>query len=340
MGAGSFICGEETALIRSMEGRRGMPYPRPEYPAVYGYRGMPTIVNNAETLANVPVILAKGEGWFAGYGTEKSKGTKIFNLSGKIARKGIIEVPYNTTLRQIIFDIGGGIPDDNDFKAVLVGGPAGAFLGEAALDKPVDYETINSIGASLGSGSLVVFDTNDCIVDSAKNVMAFNKAESCGECVVCREGTAQVVEFLDDISLGKSKADDVDLLLELGELMKITSLCGMGKTASNVILSSINNFRDEYNAHIARKRCSAKVCRGLIAYTIMPDTCTGCGECIKLCPAGAIAGGEKMIHIIDQAKCNRCGSCLASCPPGAIAKVSGRVPPGPKEPVPVGSWES
>jgi NADH-quinone oxidoreductase subunit F len=264
-GAGAFVCGEETALIRSLEGKRGMPYPRPPFPTTSGLRGKPTNINNVETWANVSAILQKGAEWYAGYGTEQSKGTKVLALAGKVKRPGLIEVPMGITLRQIVYDIGGGIPDGKDFKAVLIGGPTGGCLPESALDLPVDYEHLTEHGAIMGSGSMIVADSDTCMVDLAKYSLSFTQAESCGECVLCREGTVQMLEFLTDITEGRGKPKDIDLLLELSEGIKLGSLCALGGTAPNPVQTTIRYFREEYEAHIKRKQCPAKVCQRLLS---------------------------------------------------------------------------
>ncbi len=340
-GVGAFVCGEETALVRSMEGRRGMPFVRPPYPTTTGLNGKPTVVNDVETLASAAVILQKDANWFAGYGSSQSKGTKLITLSGKVTYPGLIEVPLGITLRQIIFDIGGGIPNGREFKAVQVGGPTGGCLPESALDTPLDFESLDSVGAIMGSGSIVVADNDDCVVNLAKDLITFSQAQSCGQCIFCREGTIQMREFLKDITSGESKTDDIELLLDLGGAMKLGSLCGLGKTAANPVLTSINNFRDEYTAHVSRKRCPAKACKALIVFYIQPGNCQGCTKCLQECPANAITGGEKMIHIIDQGKCTKCGKCLEVCPAeyNAVNRIAGGRPPAlPTEPVPVGSW--
>ncbi len=339
-GTGDFICGEETALIRFLEGKRSVPYSRPPFPAISGLRDKPTVVNNVETLADVSAILQKSADWYASYGTEKSKGTKIFTISGKITRTGIVEIPMGITLRQIINDIGGGIPNGKEFKAVRIGGPTGGFLSANAFDTPIEYEQLTVNGAIMGSGSIAVADSNICIVNLVKDCLSFTHAESCGQCVLCREGTMQMLEILMDITDGRGKPEYVDLLLELGEGLKLGALCALGRTAPNPVLTTIRDFRDEYVSHINRKRCPALVCKRLILFHIYPDKCQGCLICLKNCPADAIAGGEKMIHVINQNKCIRCGICLDVCPPqfAAVAKVSGKQPIAPKEPIPVESW--
>jgi NADH-quinone oxidoreductase subunit F len=339
-GAGAFVCGEETALIRALEGKRGMPYPRPPFPATSGLWGKPTNINNVETWSNVSAILQNGAEWYASYGTEQSKGTKTFALAGKIARTGLIEVPMGITLREIIYDIGGGVPDGRDFKAVLTGGPSGGCLPASSLDLPVDFEHLTAAGSIMGSGGMIVTDSDTCMVDLAKYFLSFTQAESCGECVVCREGTAQMLAILTDITEGKGKRKDIDLLLELGEVVKLGSLCALGGTAPNPVLTTIRYFKDEYEAHIKEKRCPAKVCRKLVSFYIMPERCQGCLICMRNCPVEAIAGDRQMIHVIDQRKCTRCGTCLDLCPPrfSAVVKVSGERPLTPGKPVPVGSW--
>ncbi|MCL6476971.1 MAG: 4Fe-4S binding protein [Peptococcaceae bacterium] len=340
-GAPGLLSGEETAVISALEGRLLMPYPRPPYPAVSGLRGKPTVVNNVETLANVSAILQKGPEWYAGFGTGESRGTKIFALSGKVANAGIIEVPLGVTLRRIVYDIGGGVPDGKDLKAVLIGGPAGGCLPEGALDLPVDFENLTAEGAIIGTGSIMVADQDTCVVDLAKACLSITKAESCGKCVMCREGTAQMLQILTDITAGKGKPEDIDLLIELGEGMKAGSLCALGKTAPNPVLTTVKHFREEYEAHIRRKRCPALVCKKFISYHILGDKCQGCLVCLQNCPAGAIAGGEGMIHVIDQDRCDKCGICLDVCPSQfkAVTKAGGVKPVTPEEPVPVGSWK-
>ncbi len=340
-GAGAFVCGEETALMLSLEGKRGMPRPRPPFPAISGLWGKPTNINNVETWGQVSAILQKGAEWLASYGTEHSKGTKTFALAGKVARTGLIEVPMGITLRQIVYDIGGGIPDGKDFKAVQTGGPSGGCLPASVLDLPVDYERLSAAGSIMGSGGMIVADSDTCIVDLAKYFLSFTQAESCGECVLCREGTMQMLEILTDITEGRGKPEDMDLLSELGEAIKSGSLCALGGTAPNPVLTTIKYFREEYEAHINEKRCPAKVCKNLISFHILPEKCEGCLICLRNCPVDAIIGGKRMIHVIDQSKCTKCGTCVDVCPPRfkAVVKVSGEQPVTPKEPIPVGSWE-
>jgi NADH-quinone oxidoreductase subunit F len=330
-GAGAFVCGEETSLIASIEGKRGMPTTRPPYPAVSGLWGKPTIINNVESLASIALIFQNGSKWFAEYGTERSKGTKTFSLAGKVRNTGLIEVPLGITLREIIFDIGGGIPGDRKFKAVQTGGPSGGCIPESLLDTPVDYDSLKKAGAIMGSGGMVVMDENTCMVDIARYFLDFTQKESCGECVPCRLGTKQMLDILEDITEGRGKPEDIDLLEEIAESVKMGSLCGLGQTAPNPVLTTLRYFRDEYEAHIIDHRCPAKVCKALMHYHINPEKCIGCGLCRKACPVDAISGEQKGIHTIDQAKCIRCGLCFSSCPEkvSAVCKREG-VP----EPVP------
>ncbi len=339
-GAGAFVCGEETAMIRSIEGKRGMPYPRPPFPATSGLWGKPTNINNVESWGSVSAIMQRGGEWFASFGTEESKGTKTFALAGKVERTGLIEVPMGITLRQIVFDIGGGIPEGKDFKAVQTGGPSGGCLGASLLDLPVDYERLTEAGSMMGSGGMIVADSDTCMVDLAKYFLSFTQAESCGECVPCREGTLHMLEILTDITQGRGKPGDIDLLLELGEAIKQSSLCALGGSAPNPVLTTIRYFRDEYEAHINEKQCPARVCKELITYHILPEKCEGCLICLRECPADAVIGDKRMIHIIDQDKCTKCGVCLEVCPTkfNAVVKVSGELPETPEKPIPVGSW--
>jgi NADH:ubiquinone oxidoreductase subunit F (NADH-binding) len=340
-GAGAFVCGEETAMIRSLEGNRGMPYPRPPIPATSGQWGKPTNINNVETWSNVSAILQKSGDWFASYGTEQSRGTKTFALAGKVERTGLIEVPMGIILRQIVYDIGGGIPDGKDFKAVQTGGPSGGCLPASALDIPVDYENLAAAGSIVGSGGMIITDNDTCMVDLAKYFLSFIQAESCGECVMCREGTMQMLEILTDITEGRGKPDDIDLLLELAETIKPGSLCALGGTAPNPVLTTIKYFREEYEAHINEKRCPARACKKLISFHILPDKCQGCLICLRNCPTDAITGDKRMVHVIDQSKCIKCGNCLDMCPArfSAVVKVSGEPPLTPEQPIPVGSWQ-
>jgi len=324
-GAGAFVCGEETAMIASIEGNRGMPRPRPPFPAQSGLWGKPTNINNVETWANVSAILQRGADWYAGYGTEKSKGTKTFSLVGKVERTGLIEVPMGITLREIIYGIGGGIAEGKSFKAVQTGGPSGGCLPASLLDTPVDYESLTAAGAIMGSGGMVVMDESTCMVDVARYFLTFTQAESCGKCVMCRLGTKQMLDILEDITSGRGKEGDIELLLELGQAVKDGSLCALGGTAPNPVLTTIRYFRDEYEAHISERRCPALFCRPLVTYQIDPEKCQGCGICARACPVEAISGHKREVHVIDQSKCTRCGTCLSVCPPrfGAVVATSG-----------------
>ena len=336
-GAGAFVCGEETALMASIEGSRGMPRSRPPFPAQSGLWGKPTSINNVETWGNVSAILAKGAEWYAGYGTEKSKGTKNFSLAGKIVRTGLIEVPMGITLREIVYDIGGGIPEGKRLKAVQTGGPSGGFIPERLIDLPVDYESLAQAGSIMGSGGMIVIDEDTCMVDITKFFLTFTQSESCGKCIPCRWGTKQMLDILEDIANGRGRPGDIELLQELAESVKDGSLCGLGQTAPNPVLTSIRYFRDEYEEHIVEKRCAALHCKALISYYILPDKCEGCMICARNCPVQAIEGGKRMVHVIDRDKCTKCGTCLSLCPPkfDAIAKVSGEPVGVPEKPVPV-----
>ena len=318
-GAGAFVCGEETALIASIEGNRGMPRVRPPFPAVSGLWQKPTIINNVGTLAAVVFILQKGADTFAKYGTEKSKGTKTFALVGKVKNTGLVEVPLGITLRQMIYDIGGGILEDKKFKAVQTGGPSGGCIPDSLIDLPVDYDSLTSAGSIMGSGGMVVMDENTCMVDVARYFLDFTQKESCGKCVPCRLGTKQILEILQDITAGKAKLEDIDLLLELAESVKVGSLCGLGQTAPNPVLTTIKYFRNEYEAHIKNKKCPAGVCKSLIKFLIDKNKCTGCGACLRVCTFGAIAGEKKQAHVIDRKKCTKCGLCKEACQFAAIS---------------------
>ena len=336
-GAGAFVCGEETALMASIEGKRGMPRPRPPFPAVSGLWGKPTNINNVETWANVSAILANSGDWFASYGTERSKGTKTFALAGKINRTGLIEVPMGIHLQEVIYGIGGGIVNDKRYKAVQTGGPSGGCLPESQLDLSVDYESLAAAGSIVGSGGMVVMDEDNCMVDVARYFLSFVQSESCGKCVPCRNGTKQMLNILERICAGEGKAEDIDMLLDLAEQIKAGSLCALGQTAPNPVLTTLRYFRDEYEAHINEKRCPAVSCINLVSYYILPDKCQGCGICLRQCPAEAIIGGKRLVHIVDQDKCIKCGTCIEVCPPrfSAVTKVSGESVAVPTEPVPV-----
>ncbi len=318
-GAGAFVCGEETALIASIEGRRGMPRPRPPFPANEGLWGKPTNNNNVETYANVAQIINKGADWYRSYGTEDSPGTKVFALTGKINHTGLAEVPMGITMREIIYDIGGGILNGKKFKAVQIGGPSGACLPESMLDLPVTYDSLTEVGAMMGSGGLVVMDETTCMVDVARFFLNFTQSESCGQCTPCREGTKRMLEILNRITEGQGAESDIDLLETLAKNVKLTALCGLGQTAPNPVLSTLKYFRDEYEAHIKEKRCPAGVCEQLSNYTITTE-CKGCGLCARNCPVQAISGEPKQQHMIDPAKCIKCGLCMSKCPFKAIIK--------------------
>lgn len=313
-GAGAFVCGEETALIASLEGERGMPRLKPPFPSQRGYWQKPTNINNVETLANVPWIIKEGGSAFAAMGTEDSKGTKVFALAGKIKRGGLVEVPMGISLREVIYDLGGGIKDDRKFKAVQLGGPSGGCIPESLLDTPVDYKSISSTGAIMGSGGMVVMDERTCMVDLARYFLNFTQKESCGKCVQCRIGTKRMLEVLNRICQGEGKEGDIDLLENLGNQIIAGSLCGLGQSAPNPVLTTIRYFREEYEAHINDKKCPAHQCKDLITYHIDPERCKSCGLCAKKCPVKCISGEKKQPYVIDQSKCIKCGSCLEACP--------------------------
>ena len=317
-GAGAFVCGEETALIHSMEGLRGEPTIKPPYPAESGYLGKPTNVNNVETYANVPIILRKGAKWFNTIGTEKSKGTKVFALAGKVKNVGLVEVPMGTTLREVIFEIGGGIENDKKFKAVQTGGPSGGCLTEKHLDTPIDFDNLIAAGSMMGSGGMIVMDEDDCMVSVAKFYLEFTVEESCGKCSPCRIGNKRLYELLDQITKGKASMEDIQRLRNMCNVIKDTSLCGLGQTSPNPILSTLDNFWDEYVAHIEDHKCPAGQCKDLMKYEVVEENCVGCTACARVCPVGAISGDKKEVHYIDPAICIKCGACIERCKFDAI----------------------
>jgi NADH:ubiquinone oxidoreductase subunit F (NADH-binding) len=318
LGAGAFVCGEETALIASIEGYRGMPRLKPPFPAVRGLWGKPTNVNNVETFANVPVIYLKGADWFKSIGTEKSSGTKVFALGGKINNTGLVEVPMGTTLREIVFDIGGGIPNKRKFKAIQTGGPSGGCITEKDLDTPIDFENLTALGSMMGSGGMIIMDEDNCMVDVARFYLDFTVDESCGKCTPCREGTKQMLDILNRICDGFGTMDDIDELERLAHMIQETSLCGLGQTAPNPILSTLKHFRDEYIAHVVDHACPAGVCRELTNFVI-DEHCIGCTKCARSCPVNAISGWPKQMHTIHLDLCIRCGACKKACPVDAIS---------------------
>ncbi|MBX3042292.1 MAG: NADH-quinone oxidoreductase subunit NuoF [Candidatus Kapabacteria bacterium] len=321
LGAGAFVCGEETALIHSIEGKRGQPRIRPPYPSLSGLWGHPTCINNVETWANVPAIMLYGSEWFNRIGTKESKGTKVFALAGKVKNTGLIEVPMGTTLREVIYDIGGGVPGNYELKAIQTGGPSGGCIPASKVDTPIDYETLKEIGSMMGSGGMIVLDDTDCMVQTAKFFLEFTKDESCGKCLPCREGTFRMLEILERITDGSAVMEDLDKLERLGKIIKTTSLCGLGQTAPNPVLSMMQNFREEFETHIKDHRCPTQKCQKLISYFIIADKCTGCTLCARRCPVSCIMGARKQVHEIIQQDCIKCGECFNACKFDAIEKI-------------------
>lgn len=319
LGAGAFVCGEETALMASIEGKRGMSRNKPPFPAVSGLFGKPTIINNVETLANIPQIIINGAKWFKSFGTEKSPGTKVFALGGKINNTGLVEIPMGTSLREVIYDIGGGCPNGKAFKAVQTGGPSGGCITADYIDTKIDFDTLTDLGSMMGSGGMIVMDEDNCMVDIARFFLEFTVEESCGKCTPCREGTKRMLEILEDITQGKAVMSDLDKLEKLANNIRSTSLCGLGQTAPNPVLSTMRYFRDEYEAHVLHKKCPAGTCSALLNYSIT-DNCRGCTKCVRQCPVGCITGKVKELHVIDQEKCIKCGACMEACPFDAIIK--------------------
>ncbi|MCY6483400.1 4Fe-4S binding protein [Clostridium aestuarii] len=320
LGAGAFVCGEETALMQSIEGKRGMPMPKPPFPAVSGLWGKPTVINNVETLANINPIILKGDKWFRKIGTEKSPGTKVFALGGKIKNAGLVEVPMGTTLKEVIFSIGGGIPNGKKFKAVQTGGPSGGCIPLQHIDTPIEYDTLIELGSMMGSGGMIVMDEDNCMVDVARFFLDFTKDESCGKCTPCRIGTKRLLELLEKITQGQAEMKEFRKLKKLSKQVKVAALCGLGQTAPNPILSTIRYFEDEYIAHIVDKKCPAKICNELVEYKILEDKCKKCGMCVRNCNVGAISGKVGEIHVVHSNKCIKCGFCMEVCPFDAIVK--------------------
>ena len=320
LGAGAFVCGEETALIHSIEGERGQPRIRPPFPTESGLWGRPTVINNVETFANIAAVLNYGGEWFARIGTEKSGGTKVFALAGKVRHTGLVEVPMGTTLREVVFEIGGGVAGGKQLKAIQTGGPAGGCIPAQWLDTVVDFDTLMKAGSIMGSGGMIVLDENDCMVDIAKYFMTFSQDESCGKCTPCREGTTRILEILERITSGEGVPEDLVKLERLGRLVKRSSLCGLGRAAPNPVLSTLEHYREEYEAHVLEKRCPARKCTALIHYEISADKCVGCTLCAKRCPVHCIAGARQQVHVISQDTCIKCGQCAEVCRFGAVDK--------------------